>query len=421
MILMMYGLTEKIENVFNPRSFPEKTYVSRAVNGKEALEDRLIRALSMKGNLVFVSGASKSGKTVLCHRVIPREAMISLSGVQIASKEDFWLHIAEQLPVSESVTITNSSNTESFNSYAGKAGVNAFVEAVGEVRKQQSAGSASQVSVVNSRTERQIIKYMLDNNKVLVIDDFHYASEAAQYYVARVLKTELFNGLKAVVVSLPHRCDEVILRNPDLIGRTMLVEMPPWNTDDLLKIATTGFGLLNMKISEALLRKIAVESISSPQLMQENCFNLAYYLQQHSCFADAEIVKQCFQSVAENYASYDALFDTIKQGPPRGTGRRRTYDLKDGSTEDVYGLLLCAMKVDPPVERITMYELKQRLNCVLATDEKMPNVAQLSATLNKIVAKLEESFSGLDVLEYKSQCLYILDPFFLFTLRWRSK
>lgn len=421
MIVMMYGLTEKIENIFNPRSFPEKTYVSRAINGKEALEDRLTRALSMKGNLVFVTGASKSGKTVLCHKVIPQEAIISLSGVQISTKEDFWLHIAEQLPVSESVTITNTANTESFSSYAGKAGVNAFVEAVGEVQKQQRAGSASQVSIVNSRTERQITKYMLDNNKVLLIDDFHYASEAAQYYVARVLKTELFNGLKAVVVSLPHRCDEVILRNPDLIGRTMLVEMPPWNTDDLLKIATTGFGLLNMQIDDKLLRKMAIESISSPQLMQENCFNLAYFLQQNNCSADDEIIKQCFQSVAENYASYDALFDAIKQGPPRGNGRRRTYPLKNGAVVDIYGLVLYAMKVDPPVERITMDELKQRLSCVLATDEKMPSVSQLSATLNKIVAKLEEVFSGLDVLEYKAQCLYILDPFFLFALRWRSK
>lgn len=187
----MYGLTEKIENVFNPRPFPEKKYVSRAVNGKEALEDKLTRALSMKGNLVFVSGASKSGKTVLCHRVIPKDAMINLSGMQIASKDDFWLHIGEQLPVSESVTITHSANTESVSSYTGSAGVNAFVEAVGEIHKQNSHSSASQVSLINSRTERQIIQYMLDNNKVLVIDDFHYASEAAQYYVARVLKTEL--------------------------------------------------------------------------------------------------------------------------------------------------------------------------------------------------------------------------------------
>ncbi|MGM9569384.1 MAG: ATP-binding protein, partial [Phascolarctobacterium sp.] len=198
---MQQNLTARIENIFNPRSFPEKTYVSRTVNGKEALEDRLARALAMKGNLVFVSGASKSGKTVLCHRVIPQDRMINLSGVQIASKEDFWQHIAEQLPVAESVTITNASNTENGTGFTGKFGASAIVEASGEIKKQQVTGSMSQVSVVNNRTERQIVKYLLENDKVLVIDDFHYASESAQYYVARVLKTELFNGLKTVVVS----------------------------------------------------------------------------------------------------------------------------------------------------------------------------------------------------------------------------
>ena len=116
---MEYSLTEKIENIFNPRSFPEKTYIIRVVNGKEALEARLGRALAMKGNLVFVSGASKSGKTVLCHKVIPQDKMVSLSGVQITSKEDFWQHIAEQLPVLESVTITNASNTENGTEFTG--------------------------------------------------------------------------------------------------------------------------------------------------------------------------------------------------------------------------------------------------------------------------------------------------------------
>ena len=413
-------LTERIENIFNPRSFPEKTYVSRVVNGQEALEDRLARALAMKGNLVFVSGASKSGKTVLCHKVIPQDRMINLSGVQIASKEDFWQHIAEQLPVSESVTITNASNTENGTGFSGKLGASVIIEASGEVNKQKVTGSMSQVSVVNNRTERQIVKYLLENDKVLVIDDFHYASEAAQYYVARILKTELFNGLKAVVVSLPHRCDEVIIRNPDLIGRTMLVELPPWNTSDLLKIATTGFALLKMQVPEALLRKIAIESISSPQLMQENCFNLAYYLQQGNAVVSEVLVEKCFQLVAENYASYDALFVAIKQGPPRGTGRRKLYALQNGTAVDIYGLLLAALQVDPPVELITMDELKQRLSSVLASEEKMPNTSQLSAVINKIVGKIEKAFPGLDVLAYKSQCLFILDPFFLFTLRWRA-
>lgn len=414
-------LITKIEDVFNPRSFPEKTYVSRAVNATETLEEKLTRALSMKGNLVFVSGASKSGKTVLCHKVIPQNKMINLSGVQISDQESFWQHIAEQIPVAASVTMTSGTRSETGNSFASRAGVSAFIEAGGEFGKQRASGSLSQVSTLNNRTERQIMNYLLENSMVLVIDDFHYAAKEAQYYVARILKTELFRGLKAVVISLPHRCDEAILRNPDLIGRTMLVEMPPWNTRDLEKIATTGFGLLRVPIAEELLHAIAVESISSPQLMQENCFYLAYFLQKENAQVTSAMVMRCFQTVAENYASYEALFEAIKQGPSRGGAKRKQYPLRGGSTADIYELLLCALKIDPPVEKILHSELKERLAQVLAADAKMPDASQLSGALNKIITKIEQSFPGLDVLAYKEQCLYILDPFFLFTLRWRRE
>lgn len=127
-----------------------------------------------------------------------------------------------------------------------------------------------------------------------------------------------------------------------------------------------------------------------------------------------ELVEKCFQLVAENYASYDALFVAIKQGPPRGTGRRKLYALQDGVFVDIYGLLLAALRVDPPVEMINMSELKQCLSSVLADGAKMPNTSQLSAVVNKIVAKIEKAFPGLDVLAYRNQCLYMLDPFFLF-------
>ena len=59
-----------IEDVFSPRSFPQNTYIYRKTDSGESVDARLKRALAMKGNLIFVSGASKSGKTVLCHNVI---------------------------------------------------------------------------------------------------------------------------------------------------------------------------------------------------------------------------------------------------------------------------------------------------------------------------------------------------------------
>ena len=59
-------------DIFQPASFPEYTYVTRQVNERETYESKLRRAIQTKGMLSFVTGASKSGKTVLCHKVIEK-------------------------------------------------------------------------------------------------------------------------------------------------------------------------------------------------------------------------------------------------------------------------------------------------------------------------------------------------------------
>lgn len=167
----------QIEDVFSPRSFPQNTYISRKLDNGEAVNDRLRRALAMKGNLIFVSGASKSGKTVLCHNVIDSDSYIALSGNQISSKADFWNHIAEQLTLNTNMT------------------------------------------------EYQIASYLIDNNKILVIDDFHCIEKNIQIYIARTLKTELFNGLKTVIFTPRNMWEDVIMQNPDLIGRITSIEV----------------------------------------------------------------------------------------------------------------------------------------------------------------------------------------------------
>lgn len=43
----------QIEDVFSPRSFPQNTYISRKLDDEETVDDRLRRALAMKGNLIL--------------------------------------------------------------------------------------------------------------------------------------------------------------------------------------------------------------------------------------------------------------------------------------------------------------------------------------------------------------------------------
>ncbi len=408
-----------VEDVFSPRTFPQNTYIYRKTEGGETVDSRLKRALAMKGNLIFVSGASKSGKTVLCHNVIAEDRYISLSGNQIGAKEDFWQHIAEQIPLADSVVSTSA---EQKNNTSGKnMGVNVNLGVVAiHAGANNSLGEVAnkQVALSQARTERQIIRYLIEHNKVLIIDDFHYVAKDVQMYIARTLKTELFNGLKAVIISLPHRSDEAIICNPDLIGRTTSIDIPPWTKNELKEIAVKGFSLLELKISDADVELLAQESITSPQLMQDNCFNLAFAAVNSKLIINSELVKNVFRETARNYSHYERIVKNIIMGPMQGRGRRKLYAVQ-GLSVDIYHLLLLALKADPPVVELDITELKRRTSLLLLVKEQLSS-SVISATINKIIRLVSEVMPELDALEYKNQCLYILDPFLLFYLRWKN-
>ena len=411
-------MSYQIEDVFSPRSFPENTYISRKLEDEETIDERLKQALAMKGNLIFVSGASKSGKMVLCHNIIPQEAYIALSGNQLGSREDFWNHIAEQLPLYDTVVTTQNEQNSDNAARQTQFGLHVGIANVGvSLNSNQGRAFNEQLALTAKRTERQIVRYLIENNKVLVIDDFHYVAKEMQLYIARTLKTELFNGLKAVIISLPHRSDEAIICNPDLIGRTTSIEILPWSADELKKIAEKGFALLKLKIGEAEKSLLAQESITSPQLMQENCFQLAFAAKRKKQVIDVELVQVAFRQTAKNYAHYEQLVRAMLQGPTQGLGRRKLYEVGEGNA-DIYQLMLLALKADPPVTALSLSALKKRISALLRNGVVLSS-SLLSATINKLIKIVAASLPELDALEYKNQCLYILDPFLLFYLRWK--
>ena len=97
--------------------------------------------------------------------------------------------------------------------------------------------------------------------------------------IAQQLKDAIRRGFKAIVVSLPHRADEAIRQNADLSGRLSLINMEVWEVKDLKEIAKIGFAKLNIEIDERIAEKIAIESLTSPQLMQYICLNICTILE----------------------------------------------------------------------------------------------------------------------------------------------
>ncbi|USG65747.1 ATP-binding protein [Brevibacillus ruminantium] len=411
--------------VFQPTSFPELTYVNRSINGRDTYESRLSKALKTKGVLTLITGSSKSGKTVLCHSVIPTDKIIEVSGSHIQKSDDFWIQVAEILEMPLEVETTSQQTFENnFSGEAGaKAGVPLLADFSGKVTSGLKESDSETVKEKQQRSSNKIIDYLIRNEKVLVIDDFHYINSEVQKYISRILKSQIFYGLKAVVVSLPHRADDAIRLNPDLSGRVRYINIEPWTHEELRKIPKTGFDLLHVEIPDVFLDLLVKESITSPQLMQQNCLNLSFVLNidedtNITSIENEQSIFEAFEETTLDHENYEAVIRKLVIGPVQGRNNRTQYNLRNGKNLDIYHVVLFALAEDPPLVCIDIADIQRRINNVLKDGEKTPATLTISNTLIQIQKILHESGEMFRILEWKDQELHILDPFFLFYLRW---
>lgn len=412
-----------VTDVFRPNTMPSYTYINRQERNGTTYETKLKRALQKEGSLIAISGSSKIGKTVLYRKVVPEDKLVELSGAQINSVEDFWQQIAENLHIPNELSMAYSTQ-ENKGHKATAAGKTPFLSLLtasiaGEISKNTSKGENITQKIIRNNTF--ILKALIEGSFVLVIDDFHYINHDTQLYLSRILKAELFNGLKVILLTLPHRADDAIKRNPDLIGRTVFINLLPWTSTELEQIARKGFDLLQIPISNEQIEYIVNESALSPQLMQENCYNLAMRIIEDGDEISNDTVRAAFEDTVEGYQHYKENVQLMWKGPAKGRGRRKEYTLKDNRHCDTYGLFLLSLSIDPPVMKLTSTEIHERMMALLQNSEEAPNGMNLANVVKHSESIIKASVPSLDTLEWQNSTLYILDPFLLFYLRWDNE
>mgnify|MGYP004576372309 FL=1 len=410
-----------IGDVFKPNALPDHTYVDRRIDEYgDTYTEQLQKALLNPGTLIAITGASKSGKTVLCHKAI-RNTIIDLSASQIESREDFWNQIGEQLELPDEIQIktSQSENDVKKNQITGELSIKIAKLNI-SAGKDNTGSKGNEISHRILRSQSSMMKYIIDDDFVLVIDDFHYASEDIQLYIARTIKTYLINGLKVIILSLPHRADDAIRLNPDLIGRTSFIEIAPWSIDELKEIGLKGFPLLNIAVDDVVLEHMAVESISSPKLMQDICFNLAYRMEKNDATkVSREMVAVALRETVKKHKQvYSHVLKAALEGPAQGKNKRTHYLLKNGRQVDIYMLLLISISSDPPELSLPVQEIQRRFSNLLAENNaKQPRSIDISNVVKNIKNIMKERAKNLDTIDWKAKTLYILDSFLLFYLR----
>jgi len=386
----------KAEDVFTPGAFPEYTYISR----KSAVSDlsyefRLMQALKVSGFLTSLVGPSKMGKTILCEKVVGFDKIVEMSGADFGTETDFWKLAAAKVGMAvEGQFLSEKVIAETNDRYSKKENY--------------------------SLTKDKIIQYYKRENLVLVIDDFHYAPEKKRMQIAQQLKDAIRRGFKAIVVSLPHMADEAIRRNADLSGRLSMINMESWEVNDLKEIAKVGFGKLDIQISDDVAQQIAVESLSSPQLMQYICLNICTILEMsehNDRRVKHEILETAYCYTTANF-EYGDVVALMKKGPNmRGKSRNR-FQTQNGKAYDIYELIVKSIAENPPIMKLEFENVKERIYRLIAVGCKKPAPQAIKESLVKMRELLHGREDIFKVLDWKEGILYILDPLFLFYLRW---
>lgn len=386
----------RAEDVFRPGAFPEYTYVSRkSTFSNLSYEFRLNQAIKVSGFLTSLVGPSKMGKTILCEKVIGFDKIVEISGADFEEDTDFWKLVATKVGLS----------------YVGQFSTEKIIDSTQDKYTRQEDFFL---------TKDKIIEYYKRENLVLVIDDFHYAPAEKRLLIAQQLKDAIRRGFKAIVISLPHRADEAIRQNADLSGRLSLINMESWDVADLKEIAKLGFAKLAIEIEDAVAEKIAVESLSSPQLMQYICLNICTILEMEEAEKDkvkSNLLERAYRYTTANF-EYGDVVTLMKKGPSTRGKNRNQFLAKDGKEYDIYELLVKSIAENPPLMKLDFEIIRNRINDLIADNTKKPTQQTIKESLVKLQELLNEREDIFKVMDWKEGTLYIVDPLFLFYLRW---
>lgn len=419
--------TVRATDVFTPSDFPVKTYVAR---DDEAMERRLRDALTTPGEIVSVSGPSKSGKTVLVQKAVGEDELIIVTGAGMESGAMLWDRVLNWMGVPAETT--TAARTEiggsASGSATGKTGI-PFV-AQGEVAGSASVSGSkgSERSLTTARTGmQQVANEIANSDFVVLIDDFHYMPRDVQSAVAREIKEAARLGVKICTASVPHRSDDVVRGNPELRGRIRAIDSEYWDTAHLVTIAKLGFPLLNLEIDDNTVRFFAKEASGSPQLMQALCLQTCFSLDKRDFQPQVrklEIDDSVRHEILEETSSrtdFSSLVAKCHKGPnTRGT-ERKEFVFSDGTKGDVYRAVLLSLAADPPSLSCNQKDLAVRIAGTCVSD--VPSNSSIYQACGQISKLAIDMYPDQRVIEWDSDenVLDIVDPYFLFYLRWSSK
>ncbi|WP_417776250.1 hypothetical protein [Stutzerimonas xanthomarina] len=428
------------DSIFLPNGQPTYSYVSRHIineyGHKESREDLLEQALKEDGTVISIAGPSKSGKTALIHRVAAklRKPVIKISGIEIDNSDSFWVAVSKKagMPLEQKSGKSNSFTEGTKASTELKAGSPVLLQAAAKLEGEEKNETKQESQYTNGKwSSEEVAKFINSRNGLLLIDDFHYASEELQNRIAKTVKHAAESyGLKVCVAQILHKNDAPIRANPDLDGRIFRLDFQYWPTADLMQIGD-AFSELNARVDKDIIEFMATEAAGSPQLMQRFCKNLCdhYEIKDnnhphiHVHISSLQELDRIFIS-GMKHVNKSSLLKAIEEGMDSRGKARNLYIHSEEVKLDVYECCIAAVTYDPPQMALTIDEINDRVIKLIQGDK--PGKQSLSSTLQRmsVIAKeiSRKANQGLDFIDIDEDSNFnFIDPYFFYYARWSSK
>lgn len=417
----------RVSAVFTPNERPTVTYVERA---GQVNEKAVATAIATPKQVISVSGPSKAGKTVLIERAIGPDNLIHIYGAGIESPNDLWNSLLDWMGAPSERTLGSSRTSDITGS--GKVAAEAGIGPFGKVSAESALSSTDAKGLNQSVTERrtglqQVVKELQGSSYVVFLDDFHYINRDKQGEIARHIKAASEQGVRFCIASVPHRADDLVRTNSELRGRVIGLDLAYWTLEELVQIAVKGFAALGVELDRAVMQRLANEAAGSPQLMQCLCFDLCTLhdivdsdTANGKKLAAGDIDLAAVMRATSTRSNYATLVNTMHKGPRTRGEERKEFPLNDGTSGDVYRVILKAIAADPPSLSFPYKQLMQRVAVVCQSET--PIGSSVLSSCHQI-AKFATNVEGDRVVDWDedSGTLDIVSPYFMFYLRGSGK
>lgn len=429
----------RLSDVFSTSKLSKFSYVSRTYKHGLTYDEYLANLLKDNDKIISISGPTKSGKTTLTKNVISESKLVRLHGADISSSDKLWELALAKLNYStiskETKGLENSSET-SLNADTGAIGwLKGIVIKVGHKRAKKKTKT---IQFDKRYSDHQnAIKAMVQQKRVLLIDDFHYIDFDVQKDICRQLKGDLESEHPPIIIcSIPSRADATTRALNELHGRVASIKFNKWGKNELEGIIHRGFQALNYNVqsSTEAMDLFLTEALGSPHVVQDCCkfigkinnINTANkkFWAPGILELTIENIKESLNEVASEL-NYDRSYRLLEEGlNTKGRPRVVHTIIGDGDEledADVYQIILKALEQDPPIDTISRTDIDSRiLKVVRNTTPSRSSVGAVLRNLNRLVLDTNPRNKILEWDEGANE-LIIMDPLFLLYLRHANK